>query len=331
MKYFYGVLLGVMCLVGVCAADDQQNHNNLPEKSASSRELDKQINILAKQIISRLDAQKTRKIAVIEFTGLEGNVPSLGKYLAEELTTRLFLTGRFRIIERQLMKNMMEEQKLSASGLIDAKTASKFGQILGVDALMTGTIADLNTSVKINARLIAVETGSVFAVASVKVPINKEVELLLGKRPGEAARSDPRRFDGDWNTNIACAPLRGGQSYHIHLKARVKEGVFHGQQGTDGIGPFLTLDWKINLDGSAYISANGLTGDPKYTIGGKFPKNSPYTYHIDANFSDFRATDSAVNPFERWTAQPVTSKNCYSGNRLQLKIDCVKNSFLNDC
>jgi curli biogenesis system outer membrane secretion channel CsgG len=284
MQYFYGVLLGVMCLVGVCAADDQQNHNNLPEKSASSGELDKQINILAKQIISRLDAQKTRKIAVIEFTGLEGNVPSLGKYLAEELTTRLFLTGRFRIIERQLMKNMMEEQKLSASGLIDAKTASKFGQILGVDALMTGTIADLNTSVKINARLIAVETGSVFAVASVKVPINKEVELLLGKRPGEAARSDPRRFDGDWNTNIA----------HIHLKSRVKEGVFHGQQGTDGIGPFLTLDGKINLDGSAYISANGLTGDPKYTIGGKFPKNSPYTYHIDANFSDFRGTGDRI-------------------------------------
>ena len=77
------------------------------------------------------------------------------------------------------MTKMMEEQKLNASGLIDEKTASKLARILGVDALTTGTLAELNTSVKINARLIAVETGSVFAVASVKVPMNKEVEILL--------------------------------------------------------------------------------------------------------------------------------------------------------
>jgi curli biogenesis system outer membrane secretion channel CsgG len=293
MQYFYGVLLGVMRLVGVCAADDQQNHNNLPEKSASSRELDKQINILAKQIISRLDAQKTRKIAVIEFTGLEGNVPSLGKYLAEELTTRLFLTGRFRIIERQLMKNMMEEQKLSASGLIDAKTASKFGQILGVDALMTGTIADLNTSVKINARLIAVETGSVFAVASVKVPMNKEVEILLGKKPGAVNRSDVGRFNGTWDVIIACPPQEGARGYTYQFTSSVRDGVFHGQYGTDGIAPCLTLDGKINPDGSAVIRANGLTGDLKYSVN-RTQKNTPYSYHIDASFTDSRGTGKRI-------------------------------------
>ena len=101
MKYFYYVFIGVLCLVGVCAAGDQANQNNLQEQRASSRELDKQIDILAKQIISSLDAQKTHNIAVIEFTSLEGNVPALGKYLAEELTTRLFRTGRFRIIYRR--------------------------------------------------------------------------------------------------------------------------------------------------------------------------------------------------------------------------------------
>jgi TolB-like protein len=288
------MLMGALFLIGSCATVDAQNQTTLQEQHASSKELDKQIDILAEQIISNMDILKTHRIAVIEFSNLEGNVTAFGKYLAEEITTRIFRIGRFQVIERQLMKQIMEEQKFSATGLVDEKSALKFGQILGVDALTTGTIADLNTSVKINARMIAPETGSVYAVAFIKVPMNKEVELLLGKKPGEAASSDLKRFDGDWNTNIACAPLRGGQSYHIHLKARVKEGVFHGQHGTDGIGPFLTLDGKINPDGSAYISAKGLTGDPKYTIGGKFPKNSRYTYHIDANFSDFRGTGDRI-------------------------------------
>jgi curli biogenesis system outer membrane secretion channel CsgG len=294
VKYFYGVLLGVFCLVGVCGAGEQQNQTTLQEQRASSTELDKQIDILAKQIISSLDAQKTRKIAVIEFPSLEGNVPALGKYLAEELTTRLFRTGRFRIIERQLMKKMMEEQKLSATGLIDAKTASKFGQILGVDALTTGTIADLNTSVKINARLISVETGSVFAVASVKVPMNKEVEILMGKKPGAAANSDVERFDGTWDVILYCSPQEGALGYTYRFTSSVKEGVFHGQYGTDGIVPCLTLDGKINPDGSAVIRANGLTGNPKYSVNNYKKSNMPYSYHIDASFTGSRGTGKRI-------------------------------------
>lgn len=294
MKYFYYVFIVVLCLVGVCAAGDQANQNNLQEQRASSRELDKQIDILAKQIINSLDAQKTRNIAVIEFTSLEGTVPALGKYLAEELTTRLFRTGRFRIIERQQMTKMMEEQKLSASGLIDAKTASKFGHILGVDALTIGTIADLNTSVKINARLIAVETGSVFAVASVKVPMNKEVEILLGKKPGAAEKSDVGRFDGPWDVILTCPPQEGGLGYTNQFIASVKDGIFHGQHGTDGIGPCLTLDGKINPDGSAFIRAKGLTGKPKYSMN-NVEMNKPYSYLIDANFADSRGTGKRID------------------------------------
>jgi TolB-like protein len=293
VKYLYGLLLGVLCFIGVCAAGDQQNQNTLLEERASSRELDKQIDILTKQIISSLDAQKTRKIAVIEFLSLEGNVTGLGKYLAEELTTRLFRTGRFQIIERQLMKKMMEEQKLSATGLIDAKTASQFGQILGVDALTTGTIADLNTSVKINARLIAVETGSVFAVASVKVPMNNEVEILMGKKPGAADRSDVGRFDGTWDVILACSTQEGVLGYTYQFISSVKDGVFHGQYGTDGIAPCLTLDGKINSDGGAVIRANGLTGNQKYTPH-DYKKGTPYSYHIDARFSDSRGTGKKI-------------------------------------
>jgi hypothetical protein len=77
------------------------------------------------------------------------------------------------------------------------------------------------------------------------------------------------------------------------MTAHVKDGVFHGQWGTDGIGPCLTLDGKINPDGGAFISAKGLTGDPKFSSF-NVPKNTAYTYHVDASFSDFRGTGNRI-------------------------------------
>jgi TolB-like protein len=292
MKVFYYTIIGMLFFTGACATGDHQNQVSLSEQRALTGELDKQINTLAQQIISSLEVQKTYKIAVIEFPNLEGSVTGLGKYLAEELTTRLFRTGRFQIVERRLMNKMMEEQKLSATGLIDEKTASKFGRILGVDALTTGTIAELNTSVRVNARLISVETGNVFAVASVNIPMNTEVELLLGKKTSTGVNSDAGRFDGTWDVNLACPPKDGGLGYTLRFSASVKNGVLHGQFDTDGAAS-LTLDGKINPDGNAIIRAKGITGDQKYLM-----RNSrsgvPYLYHIDASFSGSRGTGTRI-------------------------------------
>jgi hypothetical protein len=189
---------------------------------------------------------------------------------------------------------MMEEQKLSASGLIDENTASKFGMLLGVDALTAGTIADLNTSVKINARLIAAETGSVFAVASANIPVNKEIELLLGRKPGAAAETDAKRFDGVWEVTLVCPQhTDGALGYSSKFIAQVKEGVFHGQYGTEGRASSLTLDGQIHADGSAVIRADGLTGDPKYNVG-QLQKNRAYSYHIAANFAGSRGTGNRI-------------------------------------
>jgi TolB-like protein len=294
LRYFYFIAISVFFLLSACAAGDHKNQTSLPEQHAAAGELDKQIDILAEQIISSLAVQKTAKIAVIEFPSLEGKSTDLGKYLAEELTTRLFRTGRFQIIERQLMIKMMEEQKLSASGLIDDKTASKFGRILGVDALTTGTIADLNTNAKINARLIATETGSVFAVASVTIPMNKEVEILLGKKPRATAGSDARRFDGIWDVTLVCPQhTDGALGFSYQFIARVKDGVLHGEYGTPDTAPSLTINGTIERDGSAVIKANGLTGDPKYSVG-RSQKSTSYSYHLSANFEGSRGTGKRI-------------------------------------
>jgi TolB-like protein len=122
-----------------------------------------------------------RKIAVVEFTDLDGKITELGKYLSEELITSLFKTKKFEVVERQLLNKVIEEHKLNMVGLIDPKTAKEIGRILGVDALCSGTIADLVNSIKVNARLISTETGAIFAVASANIHKDEVVRKLMGK------------------------------------------------------------------------------------------------------------------------------------------------------
>jgi len=67
------------------------------------------------------------------------------------------------------------------SGMIDESSAVELGRVLGVDAIASGTITDLGTSVKVNARLISAESGKLFSVASVEIPKNDKVKVLLSQ------------------------------------------------------------------------------------------------------------------------------------------------------
>ncbi len=132
------------------------------EKPEITNNLDNSLSELTTQIINSITEDGKKKIAVIEFSDLEGNVTQFGKYLAEELITRLFRTKKFEVVERQLLNKIISEQKLSISGMIDENSAKELGRILGVDAIVSGTITDLGTSLKVNARIISTETGKVF-------------------------------------------------------------------------------------------------------------------------------------------------------------------------
>ena len=122
-----------------------------------------------------------KKVAVIEFSDLRGNVSEFGKYLAEELITRLFITRKFEVIERRLLNKVLSEQKLSLSDLIDPDSIVDLGKILGVDAIVSGTITDLGKSLKVNARIISTETGSVFAVAATEIAKDETVRNLISQ------------------------------------------------------------------------------------------------------------------------------------------------------
>ncbi|MBD3226418.1 MAG: hypothetical protein GF313_16940 [Caldithrix sp.] len=180
MKYVTWMLnIFTSLIVMTCSGSGKLQHSDNSQNQ--SEVLDTQLNHLTGQIVQELLQTRTSKIAVVEFSDLENNVNQLGRFLAEELITRLFRTRTFEVIERQMLHKVMEENRLTLSGIVDATSAKELGRILGVDAIATGSITDLGHSIKVNARLISTETGKVFSVASVNLIKNNTVKKLLGE------------------------------------------------------------------------------------------------------------------------------------------------------
>lgn len=174
MKRFhtYFVVIAIYCFSAVLFS---------PVFAAS--DLEEGVQELAQQISKNMTTGNKKKIAIIEFSDLNGNISAFGQFLAEELITQLFMIspGQFEVVERRQLMKVLNEQKLSMTGLLDAKAMESVGKILGIEAIVTGSLADLGNDIKVNARLIGVDTAKVFAVASTKIPKVGTVANLIAK------------------------------------------------------------------------------------------------------------------------------------------------------
>ena len=158
-----------------------------PSLTRAQATLSQQLDELNRQIATKVTAKNKTTIAVVEFADLDGNVTNFGRFLSEELITRLYETEKFKVIERQLLNQVIKEQKLTLSGIVDPGSAKQLGRVLGVDAIVSGSISDLTKTVRVNARLISTETGEIFAVAATEFVKDQTVIDMMGQKSNSPA------------------------------------------------------------------------------------------------------------------------------------------------
>jgi len=109
--------------------------------------------------------------------------------------------------------------------------------------------------------------------------------LLAGVTLVVHADTDPKRFDGDWDTTLSCPNSNGALGYSFKFSATVKNGVLHAQKGTKGEPGWLQIDGSIAADGNTNLYANGLVGAAEAAVGHR-PAGTQYGYHIEAAFTE---------------------------------------------
>jgi len=119
------------------------------------------------------------KIAVANFE-IEGDTlpPHITHIVAEWLITALVKDKRLEVIEHRLVKELLEEQKLNQSGLVEHDQAAQIGRMLGVDKIVTGTVIQFLDTVEVTARIIHIEQGVVLAAEKI---LSKDLSKLEGE------------------------------------------------------------------------------------------------------------------------------------------------------
>ena len=75
--------------------------------------------------------------------------------------------NRFRVVERNKLDLVLQEQKLSRTELIDKSTALRTGKLVAAQSIVTGTIVETRTGIEIVARMIDTETSEILAIQDV--------------------------------------------------------------------------------------------------------------------------------------------------------------------
>ncbi len=164
--------------------------------------------------------QQKRRVAVLNFdystvqsyvNALFGGNNDVGKGIADLLVEKMVKGNVYSVVERKALDKIMAEQNLSNSDRTDPNTAAKLGRILGVDAIVVGSITQFGRDDKqsnigggaiggitskygiggvgkksskavvvLSARLISTDTAEILAVASGKGESARSGTALLG-------------------------------------------------------------------------------------------------------------------------------------------------------
>lgn len=147
--------------------------------AAMASDIHQELDDIAKSLATRIEKSQRTKVAVADFTDLEGTVRQFGRFVSEELSTNLVLAARgFTVIDRTHLRTILKEQKLSMSGLMDSENQKKLGKILGVDALVLGSINPFGENYRITVKVVATDTAEVVTADRGMVPKTAATDQL---------------------------------------------------------------------------------------------------------------------------------------------------------
>jgi curli biogenesis system outer membrane secretion channel CsgG len=163
-------------------------------------------------------AGRKKRVAVFDFdyatvqtasAAAFGTNVDVGKGISDLLVRHLVQDGTYSVIERKSMDKILGEQNFSNSDRADANSAAKIGRLLGVDAIIVGSVTQFGNDTKntnvggggggwggfgvggfshkkskaivvVDARLVNIDTAEIMGVATGKGESSRESTSMLG-------------------------------------------------------------------------------------------------------------------------------------------------------
>jgi len=151
------------------------------------------------RLAAQAAGQDTRPtIAVMYFTNAalvrNDEYAPLSKGIAEMLITELAGNRAIRVVERDQLQKLLEEQNLGATGRVDKETAVRLGKILGArHFILGGFLIDPKENMRLDLRAVDVETSRIEYVETVSGKADNLLDLIekLGDKVNAGLKLPP--------------------------------------------------------------------------------------------------------------------------------------------
>ena len=160
--------------------------------------------LLAVLVSTTLSAQLS--VAVLDFDGI-GITEDEARALSGRFGTEFMgvSKGTYKIVERNQMGQILEEQGFQNTGIVSSDDAVKMGEALGADFIVSGSISKVGTLFSINARLLNVQSAEV--VKSISHDHMGDIVDLMTKGIKESASKLMNLKEEEEAPSIAILPF----------------------------------------------------------------------------------------------------------------------------
>lgn len=123
-------------------------------------------------------------VAIIDFESKAPGNPELGQQLGDILTARMSIYDQFQLVERQKLQELLKEQQLNLTGMVDTNQAIKVGKMLGARIMVFGRAFPVDKDLYIVAKIVGTETSQVkgvLAKGKMEGNLSDIIDQLVGK------------------------------------------------------------------------------------------------------------------------------------------------------
>ncbi|QQS51441.1 MAG: DUF4145 domain-containing protein [Bacteroidota bacterium] len=185
------VLMFLIAIVFVIKTVQYPAQENTEAQNSTNEMMNEQLPVLTQAGLESEEKLLTKspdaiRLMVLYFQNSSNDVSlsGLSKGLADMLITDLSKFYMLQVVERDRLESILNEQDISNTSRFDAATAVKIGKILGAEVLLTGSYFEMAGNLRIDARIIDVETSAVVKSEGVtgKSETFFELEKALAKK-----------------------------------------------------------------------------------------------------------------------------------------------------
>ena len=186
--------------------------------------------------LAQTDARPTVAIMFFNnnvFTKDARDYDGLSKGIADFLITEMAANPGIRLIERDQVQKLIDEQKLVSGGQVDRETAVRIGKLLGAQHMIFGGfMADAKGNFRIDARAVGVEQGVIEYSERVQDRSDNVMELI-----GALA--------GKLNSGMRLPPMPARTGDAGSMPAPAATGLVAQQAGAPTVSPKLPMKYAV--------------------------------------------------------------------------------------